>query len=548
MNIQNTKKYISEHKKMTWFIVILVLISGYYGYSKYKSNANAVTKYVISDVKNGAVVSSVSGSGQISASNQVVIKSETSGDIVSVNVSVGQSVRTGDLIAAVDARDAKINLENAKINMEKLTNTNSTSLLQNNNSLGKAYETGFNTVVSTNLDFPSVISGLDDLFYKQTGYLSDTKIQSLSDATKSLRNTAGVQFDSAKTKQDSNDIIYQKTSRTSSNSDIENLINDTYDTVKQFTEALKNTRNAVAYVKNQGVDKNATDATTAETNLNTWINQMNSHLSDLLTAKNNIAETKNSLTELNKGTNSLDVRAQQLSLESAQIAYDNSFIRAPFDGVVAQLTVNKGDSVSSGTSLGTFITQQKVADITLNEVDVAKIKTGDKATLTFDAIDGLSITGKVSSIDLVGTVTQGVVSYPVKIVFDTQDDRIKSGMSASAAIVTNSKQDVIIVPTNAIKTQGSVSYVDMVPKDTATTDSSGVELATAPTQQQIELGISDDPNTEIVSGLSVGDKIVTKTIAGTATKAVATAPSLFGGAGGARGVTGGGATRAVTGR
>lgn len=545
MNISNTKKYIDEHKKLTWFIIILIIIGGYYGYSKYKSNASAVSKYVISDVKKGSVVSSVSGSGQVSASNQVIIKSETSGDIVSVNVAVGQSVRAGDLIASVDARDARISLENAKINMEKLNSNNSTSLLQNNNSLGKAYETGFNTVVGTNLDFPSVISGMDDLFYKQTGYLSDTKIQSLSDATKNLRNTAGVLFDSAKNKQDSNDILYGKTTRSSSNSDIEVLINDTYNTVKQFTEALKNARNAVDYVKNQEVDNNTTDASTAETNLTTWINEMNSHLSDLLSSKNSIAEAKNSLTELNKGTNSLDVRSQQLSLESAQLAYDNSFIRAPFDGVVAQLTVNIGDGVSNGTSLGTFITQQKVADITLNEVDVAKIKTGNKATLTFDAIEGLNITGKVSSIDLVGTVSQGVVSYPVKIVFDTQDDRVKSGMSVSAAIITNSKQDVIIVPTSAIKTQGNISYVDMVPKETNTTDSSGVELATIPIQQQVELGISDDTNTEIVSGLSEGDKIVTKTIAGTASKtAASTVPSLFGGAG-AR-TSGTGAIRGAT--
>jgi len=444
-------------------------------------------------------------------------------------------VRAGDLIASVDARDARISLENAKINMEKLTNSNSTSLLQNNNSLSKAYETGYNTVVSTNSDFPSIVSGMDDLFYTQTGYLSDTKIQSLSDSTKTLRNNAGILFDSAKRKRDENSSLYQKTSRTSSNNDIENLISNTYDTVKQFTEALKNARSAVEYIKNQQIDRNATDATTAETNLDSWISKMNTNLSSLLSAKTSIDEANNSLIELNKGTNSLDVRAQQLSLESAQLAYDNSFIRAPFDGVVAQLTVHLGDNVSNGTALGTFITQQKVADITLNEVDVAKIKIGNKATLTFDAIDGLEITGKVSSVDLVGTVSQGVVSYPVKIVLDTQDDRIKSGMSVSAGIITEAKQDIIVVPTSAIKSQNNVSYVDTVPKETSVTDSSGVVISVAPTQQQVELGISDDTNTEIISGLSVGDKIVTKTIAGTGTaKATTVAPSLFGGGGNTR--------------
>ena len=531
MNIQNIKKYISEHKKMGWFILILIILGSWYGYSKYKSSISAETKYVISDIKKSVVISSVSGSGQVSASNQVSIKSQTSGNIVSVNVVVGQAVRTGDLIASVDARDARISLENAKINMEKLTNSNSTSLLQNNNSLSKAYENGYNTVISTNLDFPSIISGMSDLFYMSNGYLSDMNLQNLSSTAKNLRSTAGINFDIAKKKQALNETLYKKTTRSSSLNEIEALISDTYDTVKILSDVLKDSRSAVQYVK---YDKNdsSTAVTTTETNLDSWINKMNTDLSSLLSAKTSIAETKNSLTELNKGTNSLDVRAQQLSLESAQLAYDNSFIRAPFDGVVAQLTVHIGDNVSNGTALGTFITQQKVADITLNEVDVAKIKVGNKATLTFDAIEGLEITGKVSSIDLVGTVSQGVVSYPVKIVFDTQDDRIKSGMSVSAGIITEVKQDIIVVPTSAIKNQGNVSYVDTVPKETAVTDNSGVVLATAPTQQQVELGISDDTNTEIISGLNVGDKIVTKTITGKGTaKTTTTAPSLFGGGG-----------------
>ena len=545
MNIQKIKKYISEHKKTTWFVVVVLLIFGYYAISKYKSNANTVAKYVISDVKKGSIVSSVTGSGQVSASNEVSIKSQASGDIVSINVSVGQTVRTGDLIASIDSRSARINLENAKINLEKLKNSNSTSLLQTSNSLSKAYDSGMNTVVGTNIDFGGVISGMDDLFYSQTGYLSDAKIQSLSNATRDIRNKAGVLFDSAKNKQNSNNTLYTNTTRSSSNSDIEKLINDTYDTVKQLTESLKNARNAVDYIKNQETDKTASEATAAETNLDTWINEMNTHLSDLATAKSTIEETKNSLGNINGGSGTLDLRSQELALESAQLAYDNSFIRAPFDGTVAQLTINVGDNVSSGTTIGTFITQQKVADITLNEVDVAKIKIGDKATLTFDAIDNLSISGKVSSIDLVGTVSQGVVSYNVKIVFDTQDERIKSGMSVSAAIITNSKQDIIVAPTSAIKTQGNISYVDVVPKETKTTDSSGTTLDTTPTQQQVEIGISDDTSTEIISGLNEGDKIVTKTISGSTAKTT-TAPSLFGGAG-TRNV-GGGSVRGTTGR
>ena len=135
-------------------------------------------------------------------------------------------------------------------------------------------------------------------------------------------------------------------------------------------------------------------------------------------------------------------------------------------------------------------------------------------------------------VDLVGTVTQGVVNYNVKIAFDTQDDRVKSGMSVSASIITQTKQDVIVVPNSAVKIQNGAHYVEVVDKNTAATDNQGVALSTTPTQQAVEVGISDDTSTEITSGLSEGDKVVTKTISGTATTATTnSAPSLFGSGG-----------------
>ena len=92
---------------------------------------------------------------------------------------------------------------------------------------------------------------------------------------------------------------------------------------------------------------------------------------------------------------------------------------------------------------------------------MAKVKVGQKVTLTFDAIEDLSITGEVAEIDTLGTVSQGVVNYAVKIVFDTQDERVKSGMSVSAAIITDVKQDVLLVPNAAVKSNDE-QYVEVL--------------------------------------------------------------------------------------
>ena len=175
--------------------------------------------------------------------------------------------------------------------------------------------------------------------------------------------------------------------------------------------------------------------------------------------------------------------------------------------------MKKTDSVSSGSSIGTLVTRQKVADISLNEIDAAKIKIGQKATVEFDAIEDLSVSGKVIEIDLVGTVDQGVVTYNVKIGFDTQDDRVKPGMSVSVAIVTDVKTETLVAPNSAVKSQNNFYYVEVFDQKFSRDQiSQGIMTQTPPRRQPIEVGISNDNLTEIISGLNEGDQIVARTV------------------------------------
>ena len=149
---------------------------------------------------------------------------------------------------------------------------------------------------------------------------------------------------------------------------------------------------------------------------------------------------------------------------------------------------------------------------------------GEKAIITFDALADLSMTGSVAEIDTIGTVSQGVVSYSIKIAFDTENDQVKSGMSVSAAIITDSKTNALIVPSGAVKNQGTAKYVQMftTPLTAPLAGSTGTPSKEAPAQVPVETGISDDTNTEIISGLSEGDQVVVRTISGTKTTAAST--------------------------
>jgi len=209
--------------------------------------------------------------------------------------------------------------------------------------------------------------------------------------------------------------------------------------------------------------------------------------------------------------------------------------------VVASIDVVKGDAASSGAAVATLISKQQMAEISLNEVDVAKVKVGQKATLTFDAVSDLSIAGQVADVDIIGTVSQGVVNYTVKIGFDTEDERVKPGMSVAASIITDIKQDVLLVPSSAVKTSSGSSYV-LIPNETvnanntnSTGGNAGVILATAPRQQAVQTGLSDDTNTEITSGLNEGDQIIVKTVTSSTSSSKSSSTksilSTFGGGG-----------------
>ncbi len=213
---------------------------------------------------------------------------------------------------------------------------------------------------------------------------------------------------------------------------------------------------------------------------------------------------------------------------------------APISGTVNSVNIKNGDDLSklsSGSSrqvpiiigdLGTIKAQVQV-----NEVDVPMVNIGQKAMLTFNAIDGLSVSGKVEKMDSLGTLTSGVVTYNVTIGFDSLDPRIKPEMSVSAAIITGLKQDIIIVPNSAVKSQNGGSYVQVL--------KSG---QTIPQQVPVEIGISNNTDTEIISGINAGDNVVTQTINSSATSTSTTSPTTRtgGGVGGLRlpGLGGGG--------
>lgn len=209
----------------------------------------------------------------------------------------------------------------------------------------------------------------------------------------------------------------------------------------------------------------------------------------------------------NRQLQEVSLRQSENNLADAKEDLQDYYIRAPFDGVVTGLNVEVGDSISREEILASIITDEMYAEISLNEVDAVKIKEGDKAILTFDALSNISIEGTVRRIDTIGTVDQGVVYFIAQISIDKQNESLRPGMSVSAEIVSESKEGVLVVPVAAVKNGENGNFVQVIPSSV----NADVENLFGKTERKtVETGISDDIVIEIIKGLSEGDRIVVR--------------------------------------
>jgi RND family efflux transporter MFP subunit len=239
-------------------------------------------------------------------------------------------------------------------------------------------------------------------------------------------------------------------------------------------------------------------------------------------AEEKLEEKKLAIDDINSGVDSMDIKYQKNNIAQKEATLLNArnklyshYVRAPFDGIITEFNMEVGDSASSGTVLATLMTKQYIAKLTLNEIDIAKVKLSQPVTLTFDAVEGLTLTGKVSDISSSASTNQGLVTYGVTIILDTVDEKIKSGMSITAAIITNAKLNVLLIPNSAVKSQNGVSYVEVpnvLDRTLVMANIGGVALDNPIDRQNIEVGEANDEFIEVVNGLDEGDLVITRTI------------------------------------
>jgi HlyD family secretion protein len=200
------------------------------------------------------------------------------------------------------------------------------------------------------------------------------------------------------------------------------------------------------------------------------------------------------------------VRAAQLQVEAAQIRLKNAKIIAPFDGTVAGVNIKPGEFFGGAAAAAegaiVLMTPERLTlSMSVGETDYRTVQAGQAGVAIFDGLPGSVYPFTLTEIGLNPTVTQGVVTYPVKasIVLLPDAPRPAPGMNARGQIVTSSVNDVLRIPSRAIRVRGTEQVVD-VKRD------SGIE------EVVITTGASDGADVEVLSGLEEGDVITVVTI------------------------------------
>jgi len=240
----------------------------------------------------------------------------------------------------------------------------------------------------------------------------------------------------------------------------------------------------------------------------------------LALAQANLKEAEDDLAELLSSVDSLEVELRQSEVASAQAALDEAIERlemvtmaAPFAGIVTSVDIEAGDAVNANQEVVELVDPDKFeADILVSEIDIFNIRLGAEATIQVDAMPGISLPAEVTFISPIATIQQGVVNYKVRVEIQSLEAvmqerqeakqkvmpetiQLREGLTVTVSIIVEERDDVLLVPNGTIIRQGLETYVQVL-------EDGVIE------QRSIITGISDWQCTEVIEGLSEGEKVV----------------------------------------
>ena len=169
---------------------------------------------------------------------------------------------------------------------------------------------------------------------------------------------------------------------------------------------------------------------------------------------------------------------------------------SPVAGEVIVSTDQPGQTITAA-DIVIVLSDHLVTQAQVDETDIGKVKAGQDAIVTLDAYPQIKVKGKVDHIFYESKLVNNVNIYQVDIILENVPPVFRSGMTATVSIIENTKDDALLIPLDAVKRNKKGPYVLLAQAP-----------GEKPVERSIETGISDEKNTEVLSGLTEQDKIL----------------------------------------
>jgi RND family efflux transporter MFP subunit len=504
-------------------IIIILIICGVVLFGIYNQLLKTEEpSFEVMEVAQGSVFQEISETGKVKRGEEINLSFKNSGRIEKIYIEVGDITSSNNKLVQLDTNQLFIQLSEAEAALEisqaqldkllagvtpeeiKTTETEvknkETALDIAEENLEQAYEDALNILDGSYLKLYNAFNAVDSI-QKDHFTGNDQESIKVQDKEATIENAESETKSSIETAENS-----------SKNEDIEAALFEMEESLDKTSEALAVIRDVcdtpTYREKVSSSDKSSLD--THRTNINTALGDIidsqqniSSMKLNVSTAEGDLQKAKDTLTELTAPPRKEDVNLYQAQIKEAQAKINligdqirEATLTSPIEGEVSDISKEVGEVVGANETIVSLIPQDPFQiEVDIYEEDIVKIDIASLADITLAALPNQTFKGKVISINPAEKVIDEVVYYETTIDFDEAPENIKPGMTADVYIKSLLRENVLIIPEQAIIEKDGKTIVE-------------VAIGDAFEEREVQIGIEgDDEMVEVISGLKKREKI-----------------------------------------
>lgn len=492
-------------------------------------------------VERGNVIQEVSANGVVQSIDEIDLRFKTSGTVERILVKVGDKIKKGAYLMGLDSGtvysqylQAQASYNQAKAKLDQLLAGASSEKINTyeritenariafvdvqakaENDLNQDYNSALVYLVDASSKYNKALADLKDMekiyFYRT----SSLEVVFRDKRTKAEEAYLGVSSLNIKGVDELVDIAVSDSKRENIDSaliGIQSGLEKTIDVLDYTKTAMADAsiRENVSSTDRSTIDADIVNINIAYSNVNIAradiANQEITNQTNINSADNTFKKSEADLEELKAVPRSVDVAVYQADIDKYRAnlteyskKLSDASIVAPFDGVIAKIDAKIGEVITASEKVVVSLISPKGLQLETDipETDISKVGVDDPVMITLDAIPEESFPGQIIEIDSGKTIIDGIVYYKIKILFEGDEQKMKSGMSGEATIQTDKKENVLYVPQRAVVSKNGKKFVRTLNNGKIT-------------EEEVITGLRGSKGeVEILSGLDEGRKIIT---------------------------------------